>query len=37
MGLINARNKSGHVSFKDTGNQLYDPLIIAKRKNTLWF
>ena len=25
MGLINARNKTGHVSFKDTGNQLYDP------------
>ena len=32
MRRINARNKTRHVSFKDTGNQLYDPLIIGKRK-----
>ena len=30
-GLINARNKTRHVSFKDSRNKLYDPLIAAKR------
>ena len=35
MRRINARNKTRHVSFKDTGNQLYDPLVIAKKKKKL--
>ena len=30
--LINGRNKTRHVSFKDSRNQLFDPLIIANNK-----
>ena len=32
MRRINGRNKTRQVAFKDTGNQLYDPLVIAKKK-----